>query len=313
MTSRERILSAINHKQPDKIPVDIGATPSSGVSVVAYQNLIKHLGMNHLRTEVYDVIQEVAQPEMKFIDRFNVDVVDVGRFFNQGDNYWQKLELIKGYPAHYPKWFNPEKQQDGSWLAPGKTGEFIGKMPSGATFFDQLIFPYIDGYPADYKDVSREMTRVIWGGFGFTPFDWIDEKDFWKMLREKIITERSKSDKAFLIGVGCNLFEWGTFLRRIDNFLMDLYMEPQNVHRLLDKLVGGHLEFLSKLCESVGILLISSNSATTWEQTWAPLCRGRSMKIFGPGINRCAITFRQTHRHILCFIAAAVFMNLYPD
>ena len=33
---------------------------------------------------------------------------------------------------------------------------------------------------------------------------------------------------------------------------MDLYMEPENVHRLLDKLVGGHLEFLSKLCESVG-------------------------------------------------------------
>ena len=44
MTSRERILSAINHRQPDKVPVDIGATPSSGVSVVAYQNLINHLG-----------------------------------------------------------------------------------------------------------------------------------------------------------------------------------------------------------------------------------------------------------------------------
>ena len=171
MTSRERILSAINHKQPDKIPVDIGATPVRVLSVVAYQNLIKHLGMNHLRTEDYDVIQEVVQPEMEFINRFNVDVVDVGRFFNQGDNYWQKLELIKGYPAHYPKWFNPEKQQDGSWLAPGKTGEFIGKMPLGATFFDQLIFPYLDGYPADYKNISREMTRVIWGGFGFTPFE----------------------------------------------------------------------------------------------------------------------------------------------
>ena len=70
------------------------------------------------------------------------------------------------------------------------------------------------------------MSRVIWGGFGFTPFDRIGEKDFWKKLRETIIREKAKTDKALLIGVGCNLFEWGTFLRRIDNFLTDLYPGP---------------------------------------------------------------------------------------
>jgi uroporphyrinogen decarboxylase len=252
MTSRECILSAIDHRQPDKVPVDIGATPSSGVSMVAYQNLLNHLGMTHLRNQVYDVIQEVTQPEMEFLDRFGVDVVDVGRYFNTADDYWQELELINSYPALYPKWFKPEKQPDGSWLAPGKTGEFIGKMPVGATFFDQLIFPYLNGFPDNYDDISHQMLRVIWGGFGFTPFDWLDQKDFWKMLRETILREREKSDRAFLIGVGCNLFEWGTFLRRIDNFLMDLYMEPANVHRLLDKLVSGHMEFLEKICESVG-------------------------------------------------------------
>ena len=135
MTSRERILSAISHKQPDRLPVDIGATPSSGVSMVAYQNLINHLGMGHLKNQVYDVIQEVTQPEMEFLDHFRVDVVDVGRFFNTAEDYWQKLELIKGYPALYPKWFNPEKQPDGSWLAPGKTGEFIGKDARRSNFF----------------------------------------------------------------------------------------------------------------------------------------------------------------------------------
>ena len=252
MNSRERILSAINHRQPDRIPIDLGATPSSGISLVAYQNLIRYLGMNHMRSDVYDVIQEVVQPGIDFLNHFNVDVLDVGRFFNSSEDYWQKLEIIKGNPAFYPKWFNPEKQPDGSWLAPGKTGEYIGKMPVGATFFDQLIFPYLDGYPADYNTIEREMSRVIWGGFGFTPFDRTDEKDFWKHLREKLIEEKAKTDKALLIGVGCNLFEWGTFLRRIDNFLMDLYMEPMNVSRLLDKLVTMHMEFLSKVCESVG-------------------------------------------------------------
>jgi uroporphyrinogen decarboxylase len=255
MNSRERILSAVNHIQPDRIPIDLGATPSSGVSMVAYQNLLNHLGMTHLSNHVYDVIQEVTQPEMPFLDLFKVDVLDVGRFFNTQADYWQNMELIKGYPALYPKWFNPERETDGSWLAPGKTGEYIGKMPVGATFFDQLIFPYRDGYPDDFKKISHEMTRVIWGGFGFPPFDRIDEKDFWVLLRETIIKEKAKTDKALLIGVGCNLFEWGTFLRRIDNFLMDLYMDPENVNRLLDKLLTMHMEFLGKICESVGDLV----------------------------------------------------------
>src|SRR5512133_3752669 len=133
MNSRERILSAISHKHPDRVPVDLGATPSSGISAVAYHNLIRYLGKTHLKNQVYDVIQQVTQPEMELLDHFNVDVLDVGRFFNTSDDYWQELELIKGVPALYPKWFNPVKQPDGSWLAPGKTGENIGKMPVGAT------------------------------------------------------------------------------------------------------------------------------------------------------------------------------------
>lgn len=252
MNSRERVLSAINHQQPDRVPVDLGATPSSGISVVAYQNLINYLGMSHLKNHVYDVVQEVTQPEMDLLRLFKADILDIGRFFNSSPDYWHELEVIKGYPGLYPKWFKPEKQFDNSWLASGPTGEYIGKMPADATFFDQVIFPYIDGYPEDFNNISRDMSRVSWGGFGFPPYDRMNEKDFWKLLRKTIIEERSKTDKALLIGVGCNLFEWGTFLRRIDNFLMDLYLDPANVHRLLDKLLEIHLGFLSKICEATG-------------------------------------------------------------
>lgn len=251
MNSRERILAAISHKQPDRIPVDLGATPSSGISAVAYHNLVKYLGLN-LKNHVYDVIQEVTQPEMEFIEMFNVDVLDIGRYFNNRKDYWHELELINGVPGLYPKWFKPEKQPDGSWLAPGPTGEFIGRMPAGGFFFDQIIFPYYDGYPDNFDNISYDMSRAIWGGFGFPPYDRMDEKNFWELLRNTIIKERLKTDKALLIGVGCNLFEWGTFLRRFDNFLMDLYLDPLNVHRLLDKLLEMHMDFLSKICEAVG-------------------------------------------------------------
>ncbi len=252
MKSRERILCAINHREPDRIPLDLGATPSSGISALAYRDLSKHLGLSHLKNRVYDVIQEIAQPEAELLDLFGVDAVDTGRHFNSSPDYWHELELIRGCPAFYPKWFNPVEQDDGSWLAPGETGEFIGKMPSGGTFFDQIVFPYLDGYPENFRDLGNDMPRTIWGGFGLTPFDVAAEPGFWKKLREKAADLRSVTDKALVLGVGCNLFEWGTFLRRIDNFLTDLYLEPDNVHRLLDALMAKHMDFLGKVCESVG-------------------------------------------------------------
>jgi uroporphyrinogen decarboxylase len=55
-----------------------------------------------------------------------------------------------------------------------------------------------------------------------------------------------------MIVCGCNLFEWGTFLRRMDNFLMDLYTEPEQVDALLDALMAQHLAALEKVCAAVG-------------------------------------------------------------
>jgi len=253
MNSKESILSAIHHQNPERVPVDLGATPSSGISLVAYQHLIKYLGKSHLKSYVYDVIQEVVQPEMELLDDFHVDVLDIGRYFNTDPSYWHELEVISGYPALYPGWFTIQKQPNGSNLGISpSSGEAIGIMPQGATFFDQLIFPYLDGFPADYSNLPEEMKRAVWGGFGFTPWDWSDKPDFWQFLREKTIELKNKTDKALLLGIGCNLFEWGSFLRRLDQFLMDLLMEPHKVHALLDALMESHLATLQKTCEAVG-------------------------------------------------------------
>ena len=55
-----------------------------------------------------------------------------------------------------------------------------------------------------------------------------------------------------MIVCGCNLFEWGTFLRRLDNFLVDIYAEPEEVKALLEKLMEVHLNTLEKVCNAVG-------------------------------------------------------------
>jgi len=253
MTSRERILAAINHQTPDKVPVDLGATPSSGISAIAYSNLVKYIGMTELPVQIYDVVQQLAQPDMKILNKFGVDVLDIGREFNDKQSDWKPVTLATGEPAFYPKWFNPVKLENGSYATYDDDGKtMLSRMPVGATFFDQTYFPYVNGYPDNYDNLDKEMGRIMWARHVHSPWDHAGESDFWQKLREKTLHLRQSTDKALLVVAGCNLFEWGTFLRRMDNFLMDLMCDQTNVARLLDELLKRHLTTLEKVCESVG-------------------------------------------------------------
>ena len=252
MTPRERILAAVAHREPDRAPVDLGSTPSSGISAIAYNRLKKRLGIQDGATLVYDVVQQLAQPEAWALDRFGVDVVDIGRTFHTGAADWYDVELSDGSPARYPVWFRPVLQPDGRWDAFDAEGTRLATMPPGATFFDQTCFPYVDGYPREYSDLPRAMARVHWAALAHSPWDAAGEPDFWQQLRRKALALRASTDRALMIVCGCNLFEWGTFLRRLDNFLADLVEQPDEVERLLDALMEQHLATLEKVCAAVG-------------------------------------------------------------
>ena len=253
MTSRERVIASINHRQPDRIPVDMSSTPSSGISAIAYSNLIRHIGRDDLPVQIYDVVQQLAQPDELILKMFEVDVIDIGRAFNTGVSDWKLTTLANGNPAYYPKWYNPVKQADGSFLTFDDDGKrVLSKMPAGATFFDQTYFPFVDGYPSDYENLDAEMNRVMWARHAHSPWDHASEPDFWLQLRKKALHLRQTTDKALLIVCGCNLFEWGTFLRRMDNFLMDLICDEENVEEFLDELLKRHLATLEKVCNAVG-------------------------------------------------------------
>jgi uroporphyrinogen decarboxylase len=257
MTSRQRILASIQHQQPEGLPVDMGATPSSGISAIAYYNLQKYLGMGG-STRVYDVVQQLAQPEEAILDHFHIDAVDIGRTFNERDADWYDFTLPQTLTGdgqitvQFPAWFRPVHNPDGSWDAFDKEGTRLATMPLGATFFDQTVFPYLDGYPADFKDLPYWMGKIHWSGLVHSPWDHASEVDFWQQLRQRAIALRQSSDRALVVVAGCNLFEWGTFLRRIDNFLVDLVNDQKNVERLLDALMEQHLATLEKVCEAVG-------------------------------------------------------------
>ncbi len=252
MTSRERVMAAVSHKQPDYVPLDLGATPSSGISAIAYNRLKKHLGMTGGHTKIYDVVQQVVYPEQEILDRFGVDVIDIGRVFNDGPEDWYDVELADGSIGQYPSWFHPQKQENGDWLVYDSENTLIAKMPVGATFFDQTYFPYLDDYPDDYSDLDHQMGKVLWSALVHSPWDHAGDENFYQTLRQKVLALREQTDKALMITCGCNLFEWGTFLRRMDNFLMDIYADPEHVQELVEQLMMRHLATLEKVCASVG-------------------------------------------------------------
>jgi len=78
MTSRERVIKALNHQEPDRVPLDLGATRQSGISASSYHRLKAHLGIS-TPTRVVDLIQFLAEVEQLVLDRFGVDVVGVFR------------------------------------------------------------------------------------------------------------------------------------------------------------------------------------------------------------------------------------------
>ena len=71
MNSRERILTAINHREPDRIPFDLGACQVTGIHVVAYQNLRKALGLPEVEIEMCDAVQQLASIDDDIVARMN--------------------------------------------------------------------------------------------------------------------------------------------------------------------------------------------------------------------------------------------------
>lgn len=314
MNSKERILTAIHHQEPDGVPVDLGATPSSGISAIAYANLKQHLGIRSGHTQVYDVIQQLAQPEYEILDRYHIDVLDIGRAFNTRNEDWHDFSLPQSISVQFPAWFKPVLQPNGAWDAFDAEGTRIATMPESATFFDQTCFPYLDGYPENYDNLGYLMSKVHWGGLALSPWDHVAEEDFWANLRQRTIALGQESDRALMVGAGCNLFEWGTFLRRMDNFLMDLAADQSNVEHLLDALMERHLQTLEKICLAIGDIVDIVRFGDDLGTNMGPFMSPQTYrKLFKPR-HRILTEYVKTHSRMHPFLhSCGSIYKLLPD
>ena len=102
MNSRERILTTVNHREPDRIPFDLGACQVTGIHLVAYQNLRKALGVPEVEIELCDAVQQLASIDDDVVARMNIDTRGL---YPQNSHNWQVVEEDAGdYWAYRDEW-----------------------------------------------------------------------------------------------------------------------------------------------------------------------------------------------------------------
>jgi len=249
MTPRQRVLAALNHESPDRVPIDFGGHRSSGIAAIAYARLRKALGLAERPIRVYDPIQQLAVIDDDVLDRFSVDTVELGRGFALEPEHWADWELPDGTPCQMPRWATPVRE-NGDWVLRGPSGRKLGRMPPGAIYFEQCHWPYLEH--DDLERLGDALLDTIWCGIASPPGPLVQGKFGDEALAEGARRLRQRTDRAILALFGGNLLECGQFLYRIDNFLMLLAGNPSRAHEFLDRLLALHLANLERFLSVVG-------------------------------------------------------------
>jgi uroporphyrinogen decarboxylase len=251
VTSRARVMAAVSHREPDRVPVDFGGHRSSGIMAMAYHRLKNYLGIDTGDIYVYDFVQQLALIEPAVLDRFGVDTIELGRGFALEPEDWRDWVLPDGTPCKIPSFIEPVRE-DGGWAVYAPDGTKIAVQKAGSLYFEQTCFPLIDREDDDFEDLEAAMDKVMWASLGTPPAPIGFDEAGLRKLKAGAEALRASTDRAILGLFGGNLMEWGQFLFRIDRFLMQLAMAPQRMHRFLDRLTEIHLKNLEAYLSAVG-------------------------------------------------------------
>jgi uroporphyrinogen decarboxylase len=250
MTSRDRVLATLNHKEPDRVPIDFGGTAVTGIAAIAYHRLKEYLGIQSGHTRIIDITQQLAQPEDEILDRFHVDVLDIGRAYNVNDEDWYDVNVY-GTDVQYPVWFKPSYNEEGYYEIIDE-GIVLARMPKNGYFFDQTYYPYLEGYPEDFSNFPTALRKTPGYHCPPPPFDNMKQKRFWQNLRETAKRVKEQTKKILTINVGGGLFESGYGMRRLDKFLIDIFRNPSQVEKFIDVIQEFNMATLSIICKNLG-------------------------------------------------------------
>lgn len=145
MTPRERIKKAINHLETDIIPLDLGATDITSMSINTYAKLRKALGLPSQPPKIREPLQMLAEIDMDFIEKLGIDTIALDfptTMFGFKNKNWKPWQLFDGTKVLIPEDFVTTSDSEGNiFLYPQGDASVApsGKMPPGGFYFDPLV------------------------------------------------------------------------------------------------------------------------------------------------------------------------------
>lgn len=145
MTSRERVRLAINHQEPDRVPVDLGSTLVTGVQASTYAKLKQALGISDGRVRIYDPFQLLAEVEDAVKTALGVDTYGIQlptTIFGYKNEKWKPFTLFDGTEVEISGNFEYDVLENGDIVQYPKGDRSAppsGLLPKDGYYFDTIV------------------------------------------------------------------------------------------------------------------------------------------------------------------------------
>jgi uroporphyrinogen-III decarboxylase len=255
MTSKERVLAALNHKEPDRVPVDFGATAVTGIHVKIVGALRAHYGLARGPVKVHEPYQMLGLVEEDLKQALGVDINGVfppETMFGFRNVNWKSFRMDDGTEVLVSELFKTTKDKNGDTLIypkgdPGAPP--AGRLPKDGFFFDSII-----RQPPIVEDKLDPADN--WEEFG--PISEADLDYFDEATREAADSTRAVMANFGGTGIGDIALVPGPFLknpkgiRDVEEWYVSTVTRPAYVHAIFEKQTDFVLANMAKLAARVG-------------------------------------------------------------
>ena len=252
MTSRERVRAALGHQVPDRIPLDLGGTESSGLTGIAYSYLRDYLGLRG-PTRVVEPFQQAVLVGDAVLDALEVDVLP----FYFEPRSWRHGTLGDGSPCELPQGWNERILNDGSREVRSSDGRVAARMPAGGFYFEPGDPPLAD--VVSPEQIDPEGTCITSFDLpGFSDETWEE-----RAVRAK---QLHATGRAVVGNLCCHFLAAGQILRGYADFMCDLMANKPLAHALLTALCDAYTrradQYVAVLGQYLDVILVNDDLGT---------------------------------------------------
>ena len=174
-TPRERVRRAIRGEATDRVPIDLGGTPMTGIAAGTLDRLRKALGLPDKQVKVdepYQILGQVDDDLRRALGIDTVGLVSRGTFFGfRNDVGWKPWRLQDGTEVLISKQFEYTVDERGDTLvypAGDRTAAPSGRLPRGGYYFDAIVRQQ----PLDEDNVDPREYAEQFGVLSDTDLEW---------------------------------------------------------------------------------------------------------------------------------------------